>query len=189
MELARRVLSTVIQKYDIDEPNRLEELIFAGLREKEQQDSEYKKRIREKDGIILKKEFDRILLDYRLRYDDAKVFKIPWSRYFVFVDVSKKATIDGVYITAEVVSVAFDTPIEIVQNGWSIDSDDGEKRMTLQEFLVENSIGGFNKNLFSLKALNAMHCEQRFNYRDTLYSFNFDYSNERSNNFEFQGKL
>ena len=65
-----------------------------------------------------------------------------------------------------------------------------EKKMTLMEYLAQNSSGTvINKKLFSQKALNSMHCEERYSYQDRFYSFSFDYSNERSTNFEFNGEI
>jgi hypothetical protein len=190
LDLARDILSKIIEKYEIEEPNRLEELILAKINGVTREDSEYEERLRQKKGIISKKQFYRILLDYRLRYDDKKVFEIPWDSYFVFIDVTKDATIDGAYITAEVISMAFDIPLDSVKDEWLRDRDIGEKKMTLIEYLTENSSGEvINKKLFSNKALNAMHCEERFAYRNAYYSFSFDYSKERSTNFEFNGEL
>ncbi|NEW60314.1 hypothetical protein GSY74_03375 [Sulfurovum sp. bin170] len=190
LDLARDVLSEIIEKYEIAEPNRLEELIFAEIAGTDREDSEYEKRLKEKKGIVSKKQFDRVILNYRLRYDDDKVFKIPWERYFVFVDVAKDATIDGAYITAELISVAFDIPLESVQDVWLVDKEMDEKKMTLVEYLAQNASGEvINKKLFSQKALNAMHCEERYYYRNSYYSFSFDYSKERSTNFEFNGEL
>ncbi len=190
LDLARDILSKIIDKYEIEEPNRLEELILANINALPKEDSKYEERLRQKKGIISKKQFDRILLDYRLRYDDNKVFKIPWDRYFVFVDVAKDATIDGAYITAELISMAFDIPLDNVKDEWLRERELGENKMTLIEYLAQNATGEvINKKLFSKKALNAMHCEERYFYRNSYYSFSFDYSQERSANFEFNGEL
>ena len=190
LDLARDVLSKIMELYEIEEPNQLEEIILSWVNGVSREDSEYEERLRHKKGIISKKQFDRIILDYRLRYDDEKVFKIPWERYFVFVDVTKDVIIDGAYITAELISVAFDIPLQSVKDEWLIDNDIDEKKMTLVEYLAQNASGEvINKKLFSKNALNAMHCEERYAYRNSYYSFSFDYSKERSTNFEFNGEL
>ncbi|SFV60121.1 hypothetical protein MNB_SV-12-1014 [hydrothermal vent metagenome] len=190
LDLARDVLSKIMELYEIEEPNQLEEIILSWVNGVSREDSEYEERLRHKKGIISKKQFDRIILDYRLRYDDEKVFKIPWERYFVFVDVTKDVIIDGAYITAELISVAFDIPLQSVKDEWLIENDIDEKKMTLVEYLAQNASGEvINKKLFSKNALNAMHCEERYAYRNSYYSFSFDYSKERSTNFEFNGEL
>ncbi|NOZ90626.1 MAG: hypothetical protein GXO60_04990 [Epsilonproteobacteria bacterium] len=189
-DLARGVLSKVIQKYEIEEPSRLEGLILEQVTEKEEQNNEYKPRLKYKKNILSKKQFDRILLDYRIRYDDNKVFQIPWDKYFIFTDVSDNTTIDGEYISPELISMIFDIPLDSVKDSWQVDTSLEEKRTTLKEFLAQNSSSEyFNKKLYSEKALNAMRCEETYTYRDTHFGFSFDYSNERNRNFEFNGEI
>jgi hypothetical protein len=187
LDLARDVLSKIMQKYEIKEPNSLEELLLEPMSD----DSQYQSRIKPKRGIISKNQFDKILLDYRLRYDDENVFKIPWEKYFVFINVTENAKIDGEYISPELVAIIWDIPLDTVKSEWSINSDMEEnEKMTLKKFLEENgNIADFDKKLYSQKAINAMHCEERFFYREKYYSFSFDYSDERNRNFEFNGEI
>jgi len=190
LELARKVLAGILEKYEIEEPNILEEIIFSKVNGEDIDNENYTKRLKEQKGIVSKKQFYNILLDYRLRYDDAKVFKIPWDKYFIFIDVTKNALIDGAYITAELISVAFDIPLQSVKDDWIVDTNLEEDKMTLKEFLTQNdTTEPFNKKLFSQKALNAMYCEESYAYKDRYYSFSFDYSDERSVNFEFNGEI
>ena len=190
-ELAKKILSSILEKFDIKEPNRLEELILSNITDIELEDREYSYRLDRAKGIVSKEQFYKILLEYRLQYDDDTVFKIAWDRYFVFVDVTQKALIDGAYITPEVISIAFDIPLESVKDDWvERSSNIDEEKMTLKKFLTENDMAeNFDKKLFSDSGLNAMHCEERFAYRENFYSFSFDYSNERSLNFEFNGEI
>jgi hypothetical protein len=79
--------------------------------------------------------------------------------------------------------VAFDIPVEIVQDSWIV----GES--TLVEFLRNNAVSEpVNKNIFANKAINAMHCEQVYAYRERHYTFNFDYIEGRSGNFDFNAQ-
>ena len=188
-KLARDVLFKVIEKYEIDEANQLEALILAKVNGEEDEFIKYEDRLEHKKGIMSKKEFDSMMLDYRLRHDDDKVLKIPWEKYFIFVDVDKETTIDGAYVTAEIISMAFEIPLESVEDDWLQKRDIGDSKMTLMDYLTENSSGEvINKKIFSQKALNAMHCEERYSYHDRVYSFSFNYLNERSENFEFIGE-
>ena len=181
--LAKDTLTAVMELYEIEDANGLEELIEKELSEKTAQHEDYTPRIMTQKGINSKQQFYRIVMDYRLLYDDPKALLVPWERYFSFVQVEKKTKIDGVYLTPEFISIAFETPIEIVQDSWII----GES--SLVNFLKENSIiAPVNKNIYSNKALSAMHCEQTYAYRDGHYKFNFDYIEGRSGNFEFNGK-
>jgi hypothetical protein len=189
LDLAKDIPFKLIEKYNIDEANQLEEIILAKVNGEANEYSEYEERLEHKKGIMSKREFDNMILDYRLKYDDDKVFKIPWDRYFLFEDVDEKAKIDGAYITTELISMIFEIPIESVREDWLREKEVGENKMTLTDYLAENSGGEvINTKLFSQKALNYMHCEERYSYHDRFYSFSFDYSNERSANFEFNGE-
>ncbi len=190
LELAKKVLSSILEKFDIKEPNRLEELILSNITGRNIEDREYIPRLDMTKNIVSKEQFYNILLNYRLKYDDDTVFRVHWDKYFVFVDVTQKALIDGAYITPELISIAFDIPIESVKDDWVESSSIDEDKITLKKFLIQNDIEeSFNEKLFSEKGLNAMHCEERFAYRENFYSFSFDYSNERSLNFEFNGEI
>ena len=181
--LAKEVLASVMELHDVQEPNELERLIMQTVTGKVSQNEDNAPRIRASKGIVSKSQFYRIISDYRLSFDDPKVLSIPWDRYFAFTQVNKQTKIDGAYLTPEFISVAFEVPIEIVQDSWIF----GES--TLQSFLSENpGSGTYDKNLYSNKALNAMHCEETYAYRDGQYKMNFDYIEGRSGNFEFNGK-
>ncbi len=188
LEFAQKILQSILEEYEIEEPNKLEEIIVAKVNGYDIE-SGYQKRLKAKKGLFSKKEFYNILLDYRLRFDDIKVFKIPWDRYFVFIDVTTNAVIDGAYITPELISIAFNIPLQSVKDDWNIDNLE-EDKMTLKKFLTQNGTSeAFDKKLFSETALNAMSCEESFAYKDRYYSFSFDYSDERSINFEFNGEI
>lgn len=190
-ELARKVLTYILENFEIKEASELEQLIFSelsGIKEYSGY-SDFEPRLEPKRGIYSRKQFDRILLKYRIKYDDINVFKVPWERFFVFIKLRKTAKIDGEYLSKEVISAAFDIPLDIVNGSWITDSKQGKKQ-TLKSFLVENgSSETFHKKLFSKQGLNSMHCEETYAYRDNYYRFSFDYENERSANFEFFGKL
>lgn len=181
--LAEDVLSTVMERYSIEEPTKLEELIMQEITTGHNQNQDFTPRLKAKKGIISKEQFDRVIVNYRMLYDDPKVFLVPWERYFTFTEVYSDTQIDGVYLTPEFISIAFDIPLEIVKDSWI------EGESTLLSFLKENSIiAPVDKNIYSKKALNAMHCEERYAYRDGQYKFNFNYIKGRSDNFEFNGK-
>ena len=181
--LANDVLTRVMEQYDIEEPTGLEALIMQEITGEIEQNQAYKLRVKQQKGIVSKGQFYRIITNYRLLYDDSKVMLVPWEKYFSFSQVNAKTNIDGLYLTPEFISVAFDIPIEIVQDSWIV----GES--TLVNFLKENSIvAPVNNKIYAKKALNALHCEQRYAYRDGQYRFNFDYIEGRGTNFEFNGK-
>ena len=190
LELAQKVLTEVMNLYEIEEPNRLEELIISEVRGKKDSNSEYEPRLRQKAGVVSKKQFDRIIVDYRLKYDDTNVFNVPWNRYFSFIDVSRKAVIDGAYVSSELISLAFEIPLESVKDDWQKEKSIEEDKQTLSEFLSQNLSGEpIDNTLFSPNALSIMHCEQSYLYQEKYYRFSFDYTDERSVNFEFNGEI
>ena len=182
--LAREMLQKIIMKYEVEEPAQLDELISQAVSGKHSYNNDFTPRVESQKGIVSKRAFENIIIDYALRYDDIKVLNIPWERYFSFTKVDSKTKIDGAYLTTEFISVAFDIPLEIVQDSWIT----GES--TLRSFLNENSVTPPNnmKKIYSNRALNAMHCEQTYAYKDRHYRFNFNYIEGRSSNFEFNGQ-
>jgi len=182
--LAKDVLQNIMELYEIEEPNSLEELLIQEVTGRYSQSEEYTPRVKPQKGIVSKRQFEKIIMNYALLYDDTKAIKVPWDKYFTFIKVNNSTKIDGNYLSAEFISAAFDVPIEIVQEDWIAGQS------TLSSFLRDNSIAQPNnmKKIYSNKALNAMHCEQIYAYKDRHYGFNFDYIEGRSNNFEFNGQ-
>ena len=188
-ELAKKVLAHILEKFEIKEAGELEQLILSEITGIKEHNSDFEPRITPKRGIFSRRQFDRILLEYRMKYDDVSVFKVPWEKFFVFIKLSKSAKIDGEFLSREVISAGFELSLDIVKDGWVTSSQEGEK-ITLQAFLSENGVSTpVDKKLFSEKALNAMHCEETYAYRDNNYRFSFDYAEERNANFEFHGKI
>ena len=181
--LAKAVLTYVSELYEIEDPNRLEEVLLKAITGKSSTHEDYKPRLEEQKGIVSKQQFYRILTNYALSYDDQKILTIPWDKYFSFIQVNGKNKIDGNYLSPEFISAAFDIPIEIVQDSWIV----GES--TLTTFLKDNgNLEPINNKIYANKALNAMRCEETFAYKDRQYEFKFNYIEGRSNNFEFNGQ-
>ena len=181
--LAKRVLQNVMEQYELEDPSQLEELISTAVSGKSLENIDYKPRIKVKKGIVSKEQFNRVISDYLFMSDDIAVLTIPWEKYFTFTTVDNKTKIDGVYLSTEFISVAFEIPIEIVQESWN------PQEMTLIEFLQQNGVlEPINKNIYSKEALNAMHCETTYAYKKNQYGFNFNYIEGRSQNFEFNGQ-
>ncbi len=181
-DIAKDVLVYIVDFYGLEDPTGLEEMIVQAISGIQLKNKAYEPRLKIQKDIISKEQFNRIITDYAFKYDDKKALNVPWEKYFSFVKVTAKTKIDGNYPSAEFVSAAFDIPIEIVQDSWII----GES--TLSSFLNENGITSQNNKIYSSKALNAMHCEQIFAYKDRQYSFKFNYIKGRSSNFEFNGQ-
>lgn len=181
--LSRDVLIKVMELYEIEDPNGLEEMLLEAITGKREQSSDYEPRVQKLKGIASEKQFEQVLLNYALRYDDQKALSVPWNKYFSFVPTNEKTKIDGSYLSTEFLSAAYDIPIEAVQDSWIV----GES--TLRTFLQENGVTEpINNKIYANKAINAMHCEQTFAYKERQYTFKFNYIEGRSTNFEFNGQ-
>ncbi|CAA6813607.1 MAG: Unknown protein [uncultured Sulfurovum sp.] len=181
--LVRDVLRHVMELYDLEDPDGLEKILLQAVTGKQLKNKDYESRLKRQKGIVSKQQFNRVLQDYAVEYDDQKVLNVPWEKYFSFLKVDLKTKIDGNYLSPEFISAAFDIPIEIVQDSWVV----GES--TLTTFLAENAITTpINNKIYANKALNAMHCEQSFAYQNRQYEFKFNYIEGRSSNFEFSGQ-
>jgi hypothetical protein len=191
--LAKEVLEKLLEDNNIEEADLLEDMIFSAVNGT---NKSYEIRLIPKPKIYSKEQFYSILEEYFFKTEDENIYKIKWDKYFIFIDVTKNAKIDGNYITSELVSIIFDIPLDSVKEDWSggsglsLGKEDDEKKSNLKEFLVDNGVDtAFNDKLFSKNPLNAMRCEERFFYKNRYYGFKFDYSNERSVNFEFLGEI
>jgi hypothetical protein len=189
-DLATDVLDYILEKYEIKEPYELKADIFAQITGEREERSDYEPRLTKPVGTLSKEAFDKILFEYRLAYNDINVYKVPWEKYFVFTKVTQSAIIDGEYLSAELLSAAFDIPMDVVKSQWTIDLESQQQKPTLATFVAENGSGEtINSKLFSKEGLNALHCEETYAYRGSHYRFSFDYENERNANFEFYGKI
>ena len=181
--LAEDTLMSVMDLYDIREPNELKNMIVKSIINRDEENSDYRPRVKKRRGVFSYKQFERLIMNYRLTFDDPNVLKVPWEKYFSYTTVNEDTKIDGVFLTPEFISIAFDIPIEIVKDSWKM----GET--TLKNFFNENSIVvTLNKKMYAEKSVNAMHCEESYVYKEQYYKFNFDYIEGRSGNFEFNGE-
>ena len=173
----------VMDLYDIREPDELKNMIVKSIVNRDEESLDYKPRVKKRRGVFSYKQFERLIIDYRLTFDDPNVLKVPWEKYFSYTTVNEDTRIDGVFLTPEFISIAFDIPIEIVKDSWKM----GET--TLKNFFNENSIVvTLNKKIYAERSVNAMHCEESYVYKERYYKFNFDYIEGRSGNFEFNGE-
>ena len=186
--LAKDILLYIVDFYNLEDPNGLEEMLLEAITGKPFKNKDYESRLKIQKGIISKQQFMRIITNYALKYNDRQALSIPWEKYFTFIEVNEKTLIDGGYPSAEFVAAAFEMPLEMVQDEWINDITTGQVT-TLSSFLKDNDYATPpNNKIYANKAINAMHCEQTFIYKDNQYGFKFNYIEGRSSNFEFNGE-
>jgi len=83
--LARKVLTHVLEKFEIKEAGELEQLILSEITGIQEYSSDFEPRIVPKRGIFSKRQFDRILLKYRMKYEMMFLFLKSLGRSFLYL--------------------------------------------------------------------------------------------------------
>ena len=180
---AQTIFDMLAQEYNLEDPDRLHELILAEIGGKSKFVKKEYSRLRQKNGIISYKQFSNIVSTYQVEVDDLQVSRIPWEKYFTF---SSRATlIDAEYSSAELIAVLFDIDLQSVKE-WHSDP----KRSSLAAF-VQNNGGDYasRKNIIADKNfLGESICKVSFKSAGGQYKFKFEYIKGEAKYFEFYGK-
>jgi len=177
---AQRLFDALAQEYDLEEPDRLLEMILWEIGIGRKFVKQEQSRLIQKNGIISYQQFSGILSRYEMEVDDLKVGRIPWRKYFSFSLKSDK--IDAEYSSSELVSFLFDIDLKTVRE-WI----NSRPKAALKTFVNENA-GNYNekKDLLAEGAfLGASRCMVNFG---AGYKFTFDYIQGEAKYFEFYGK-
>lgn len=174
--IVSRVFDAIATQYNLEDDGRLLEFILEDIAGKNESI-----RLKQKKGILSPKQFNNILNRYFVATGDTKAFLVPWSQYFTFV--SKDANVDSKYISAELISLAFDLDSNLAKEEW-IEGED------LGEFLNENGANMelYDKKIFSNTLLKKMKCTTAYSYNSNTYSFSFNYLDGKVEYFEFYSK-
>jgi len=174
--LVSQLFNDVAAQYNLEDDSKLLEYILEDIEGK----NEFI-RLKQKKGILSSKQFGNILKRYYIETDDAKVYKVPWSKYFSFV--SKDANVDSKYLSAELIALLFDLDLNLVKEEWL----EGEG---LQPFLQERGANMvlFDKKIFVDALQKRMTCTTTYSYNGGVYRFSFNYLDEKAEYFEFYSK-
>jgi hypothetical protein len=181
--MAQTIFDTLAQQYNIKEADILLEMLLEEIGGKKKYVEKEYSRLRQKNGIISYKQFSGIVSKYQLEYDDLKVSRVPWTKYFSFSRTAK--VIDAEYSSAELISLLFDIDLQTVRE-WHGDP----KRSSLQAFVQDNS-GGYaqRKNIIAGKTfLEESQCDVSYKSAGGQYKFRFEYILGEAKHFEFYGK-
>ena len=177
---AQQLFDTLAQEYDLEEPDRLLEMILLEIGLGRKFVRHEQSRLIQKNGIISYQQFYGILSRYEMEVDDTKVGRIPWRKYFSFSRKSEK--IDAEYSSSELISFLFDIDLKSVRE-WK----GSLPRPSLESFVNENA-GNYNEKKHLLAGgtfLGESHCTVNFG---AGYKFTFDYIQGEAKYFEFYGK-
>lgn len=177
---AQRLFETLAQEYDLEDADRLLELILEEIALDKKYVQQSQSRLMQKHGIISYQQFSEIIKHYEMAVDDVKVSRVPWRKYFSFSLNADK--IDAEYSSAELISYLFDIDIRTVRE-WlgSIE------KSSLATFVNENG-GNYNEKKALLAGgtfMEASQCSVRYGEG---YRFTFDYIRGEAKYFEFHGK-
>jgi len=177
---AQLLFDTLAQEYDLEEPDRLLEMILFEIGKGRKFVRQEQSRLIQKNGIISYQQFSNILSRYEMEVDDLKVGRVPWQKYFSFSLKSEK--IDAEYSSAELISFFFDIDLKSVREWMS-----SIPKASLKSFVNENA-GNYEekKNLLAEGTfLGESRCTVNFG---AGYKFTFDYIQGEARYFEFYGK-
>jgi len=177
LNLATTVFEEVTTQARVREPETLLRLITDYLDSKENIEFNVKARLAKRAKYLSYKNFKKLLVEYRLKTDDTKVYKIPWNLYFSFGEDYRE--IDGNFMSAKLIATVFDIDEQIVQE----DFKSGELKSFLSKNMLDMDL--YNSALFAKKPVASMKCSANYTFAKGSYSFSFKYNNGKVDNFEF----
>ncbi len=183
-DVAQKVFFELAQQYDIEDVDRLYEMIIKDIGSKDNSIIKEYNNLLQKRGILSYKQLERVISNYQFEVDDDKVTLIPWKKYFSFSYKSK--LIDIEYGSPELISLLFDIDLEIAQE-WHNDLE----HSSLKSFVGDNG-SNYNKLkdiLVGSTFLEESECDVSFAHSKNQYQFSFKYIKGKAKDFEFYGKL
>jgi len=179
VKTAQDLFGSIVQNYNLEDPERLEEMLLEEMQGKRSFVQTPGNRLLQKNGIISFQQFENILQQYQFETDDQKVSKVPWNKYFVYGDTGNR--IDGDYLSAELIALLFNIDLETVKGEWI------EGSMKLKDF-VEEMGETYNNKLYAKEFVEEAKCSVHYVYQDEQFEFTFIDSQGEVKNFEFNGK-
>ena len=177
-EMAQNIFDIVIEKYEIQNGSTLLSKINGNIN--------LTSKTAQKKGIISVSQLQDIVREYRFESDDDEKIMIPWENYFSF-DLESKS-INGNYISAELIAILFDMDLATIEEEWMPGGD-------LKLFLDNNggNTAKYDSKLFApntnqQETEEMMQCRVLYSYQEESYAFEFKYLDGRATEFDFYGK-
>jgi len=175
---AQKVFDYLAQKYALDNPLRLEEMLLHAIRGSGEEEQS---RFVRKNGIISYQEFAQILSRYQFETDDEAVGRIPWKEYFVFQPSGKRPEenlIAGDFVSRALLAALFDIDPASLKEEWV------EAEGALKTLLSAHGIP-FDKQLFASEFVQRARCEVHYMYEGERFAFAFKDQEGEVSEFEF----
>ncbi len=182
---ANELFEQISQEYQIEEPDRLYDMILEEVGGKRKSVQKEQSRLHQKNGIISLKQFNSIVNRYQYKVDDTKVTRVPWQKYFSFSNTVKKINIE--YSSAELIAYLFDIDLSSAREWVS-----SLEKSSLQSFVSEYAgVEIYNEKkpiLSNSKFLGESECFVSYGLMGGQYRFKFEYIQGEAKHFEFYGK-
>jgi len=181
---AQSVFEALAEKYEIEDPSLLSEMLYKEIRMGESEKSDSESRLVQKNGIISYQQFEHLLSRYQFEADDRNIGNIPWKKYFVFNPVStepEENKIAGDYMSIELLSVLFDIDEATLKEEWQ--EGDGALKRLLSSYGM-----AFDKKLYAMNFVDQSSCTVIYAYREKQFAFGFIDKEGEVKNFEFYGE-
>lgn len=183
MSVAQELFESIAQEYNIQDPERLYEMLLEEIGGKNTLVQKEQSRLHQKNGIISYKQFADIISRYQFEVDDPEIGAVPWKKYFSFSPEADK--VDAEYSSPELLAYLFDMDVSTVEEWASL-----EEKGTLESFIRENG-GDYEKRKNILAGetfLDASECSVHYAMADEQYGFRFEYIHGEAKYFEFYGR-
>jgi len=179
--LVQDIISHLFDGTDLKDPSRLHEIIISYTEEELMMSFGTKGRVNKKKGIISYDDFQDLLDEYYFETGDARAYKLPWRSYFVFG--VKTETIDGDFLTPELLAFMYDMEIPEAREHINADPKKGFKLSSLFDDYPE--FKSKYQHIVSTTTVAMARCTTSFKYKAKSHNFEFDYINGKAENFEF----
>jgi len=177
LNLATTVFDAIVLKYRIKGPEKLRTMLEDALNSKYSFNFNQEARLKKAKSYFSYREFKKVLDNYYLTEGDSRVYKPNWKNYFSFGKEYEE--IDGEFLPSNLLSVIFDIDEQIVAEDF--------KSGRLKSFLSENGADMelYKSKLFAKGAVAALTCSANYSFGKSTYSFKFNYTDGKVDNFEF----
>jgi hypothetical protein len=180
VSLVYKVFDYIVQKYEIQNANKLIDMLTSYIKNSQDIYGNNKANINE---ILSKDEFETIIFNYFLEENDNSVINVPWDKFFVFNPIKSNTNnniIDANYMSVELISALFDIDTASLEEEWS---EGGDLKQLLSNYGIT-----LNDKIYYTKFYPYSRCEVYYDYKSERFRFDFDDIDNEVKNFEFYGK-